>query len=435
MNMVLNAIESMLSSPLGLIYMIILSDGWRFSRKTMQIVTPFFVIFLFALNAAIFWKTGITEASRSTISILNIILCGIFYCSVYKHFDGRLSFNFFSACLFIFIGDTISDSILYSTAKIHIVIKLLVFLLIALLLYLFFRKPFLEVFREIRHEWWWLMTVPMSLSFTFAMIIMAPGPLYQHPELQPQALLMCVSIVCVYVAFYVVFRSVRDRSRIEKNYQILQMQASFLKKHTDTLQVMDEQVKMHRHDMRHYANLINGCLESQDWKSMKQVLDAMNSNIEDSYRDGQMQIYTGESIIDGVLSFFAEMAKKDHVQFAVHLEVPPESKSDLTEFSVMLSNAIENAWNACKSMPEGMERIIRVTGRRQHGHYLLEITNTYSGEVIFDADGHPTTCREGHGYGTQSIVDFASRCHGVLKFSADNGWFLLQLMLPLQNVK
>ena len=177
--MIINALDSMISAPFGLIYMIILTDGWRFSKKTMRRLAPLFVLCLLLADILIFWRMGVTVEGRALISIINIISCGIFCLIVYKYLDGRLIFIFFSACLFIFISDTISDCVFYYTDIIHLCIKTTVFLVIGVLLYKIFRRPFLEVIQEIKREWWWFAIIPLSLSFTFALIIIGTRS-YSH---------------------------------------------------------------------------------------------------------------------------------------------------------------------------------------------------------------------------------------------------------------
>lgn len=45
----------------------------------------------------------------------------------------------------------------------------------------------------------------------------------------------------------------------------------------------------------------------------------------------------------------------------------------------------------------------------------------------------PVTNREGHGFGTQSIVSIV-RCHdGQISFSANNNIFRLQAVLPIEK--
>ena len=427
--MIINALDTMISVPFGLIYMVILSDGWRFSEKVMKILVPFFILCIFLVDILVFWQIGVTVDGRAMISILNIISCGIFYLIVYKYLDGRLIFIFFSACLFIFISDTISDCVFYYTDIIHLCIKISVFLVIGVLLYKIFRRPFLEVFLEVKREWWWLTVIPLSLSFTFAFIIMVPGPLYQHPELQPQAILMCISVFCVYSAFYMFFKETKDHYRIEGSYQLLKVQVSSLKNHTDTLNAMDGQLKMYRHDMRHYINVIKTCVESHDWGSVSQVLDSMNRSLNNYNDNGKLKVYSGNPIIDATVSFFSERAKGKNIEFNVYLEDVAVESIDVTEFSVMLSNVIENAYNACTQIPEGQKRIINVNGRCEKSQYLFEIVNTYTGTIEFDSTGMPATAREGHGYGTRSIESFVRRYHGYLNYATVDGWFRVRMIL------
>lgn len=427
--MVINALDSMISAPFGLVYMAILSDGWRFSKKTMRVLAPLFILCLFCVDILVFGQIGVTIEGRALISILNIIACGIFYIIVYKHLDGRLVFIFFSACLFIFISDTISDCVFYYTDIIHLCIKTIVFLIIGVLLHKVFRRPFIEVFIEIKREWLWFTIVPISLSFTFALIIMIRGPLYQHPELQPQAIFMCITVFCIYAAFYMFFKRLKDHYRMEGNYHLLQVQVSSLKNHADTLSAMDSQLKMYRHDIRHYINVINTCVEKQDWNSVTQVLESMSKSL-NSYNDSEkLRIYSGDPIIDATLSFFFEQTKVKNIEFNVYLENVPAKVADVTEFSVMLSNALENAYNACIQIPEGQKRIINVHGRCEKSQYLLEVANTYTGTIKLDSRGMPITVQEGHGYGTQSIESFVQRYKGYLSFDTTDGWFRMRVIL------
>ena len=46
-------------------------------------------------------------------------------------------------------------------------------------------------------------------------------------------------------------------------------------------------------------------------------------------------------------------------------------------------------------------------------------------------DGLPVSDREGHGYGCRSIQAIAQRNGGLCVFSARQGQFLLQIMLPV----
>lgn len=61
---------------------------------------------------------------------------------------------------------------------------------------------------------------------------------------------------------------------------------------------------------------------------------------------------------------------------------------------------------------------------------LIEIRNPWR-RTDSHADGLPVSDREGHGYGCRSIQAIAQRNGGLCVFSAQQGQFLLQIMLPV----
>lgn len=48
--MMFDALDSIISAPLAFIYMSILSSEWRFSKKTMRILLPLFIVSLFLID-------------------------------------------------------------------------------------------------------------------------------------------------------------------------------------------------------------------------------------------------------------------------------------------------------------------------------------------------------------------------------------------------
>lgn len=428
MNIFLSIADSMVSTPLGFIHLLILSDGWKYSRKKTGAIIAVYFGLMVLMDLVVLGAGGTLVEMKRRISILNIISCLIVYFIITYYRDGRMLFSFFSACIFIFIGDTISDIVFYSEAF-HLCIKILTFLVIAVLLYRFFRKPFHDVLNTIQNEWWWLALVQLSLCCVFASIIMVPGPLFLNPELQPQAITLCFACVLVYIGFYMMFKSLQKQHEIEENNQLLKLQVNLLEKHTGTLQEMSERIRLYRHDTRHYIRMMSACIENQDWDSASEILKQVDSGLSQSLGSGDIRFRTGEGILDAVLSYYGDWAKREDTEFDVCMAAPPKAKVDITEFSAMLSNALENAMHACEQMEQGTKRLIRVTGRTMQEQYYLEIVNTFEGEIQFDRNQRPLPKAVKHGYGTRSMIDFAERSQGRLEFKAEDGWFFVRIML------
>ncbi len=427
--MIIDAFESMLSAPMGLLYMGILSsDGKRFSRKQSNWMTVILIGCLLMIDMAIVAKIGISVESKAKISVINIITASIFYMGLHKfRMDGKTLFSMLSAYLFIFIGDTLSD-IYYGSAWVHFCVKIIIFLLIIVLVQNFFKKPFKEVFDDI-HYGWWLVLMAFAMNGAFLSIIIFPGPLYMNPEMKLPAFFMCLVVLGTYIAFYKMFRHEKSQFEFRKSYQMLKLQTASWRKYMDTAEEIDRQRQIYCHDMRHYIAMLNICVQKGEWESVQPLIDGMSNNMELLNCRQKLRAYTGEPFIDAVLSFFAGKAEDMQMEFQICLEMPSNKKIDQMEFAVMLSNAIENGFNACKKMPNNHTRWVRLMGICKGQEYLMEVSNTFNNAILWDENHIPVSPDQGHGYGVQSIIDFVDRYNGFYAFSESEGQFSLKIIL------
>ncbi len=64
--------------------------------------------------------------------------------------------------------------------------------------------------------------------------------------------------------------------------------------------------------------------------------------------------------------------------------------------------------------------------------FLLEIANTYRGEIAIDPKTDlPLPEGEEHGVGTKSMIAFARKYGILLDSSAEGGWFVLRLLFQM----
>lgn len=95
---------------------------------------------------------------------------------------------------------------------------------------------------------------------------------------------------------------------------------------------------------------------------------------------------------------------------------------------MVLANALENAIHACGKLSGEQEKSIAV--RILHvPHLVLEVVNTYDGEVQFDNEGLPAAKESGHGIGTRSIAAFAEKYGAVIDYQADETMFRFRLLV------
>lgn len=60
--------------------------------------------------------------------------------------------------------------------------------------------------------------------------------------------------------------------------------------------------------------------------------------------------------------------------------------------------------------------------------FVLDITNSYEGTVVFDESERPVSQRKDHGMGSQSIFAFIRKYNSTIDYSAKNSVFNVRIM-------
>ncbi len=129
------------------------------------------------------------------------------------------------------------------------------------------------------------------------------------------------------------------------------------------------------------------------------------------------------------LPAFHLQSQRQGTVLTVDASLPNDVAISDTELCSLLSNGLENALHAVADLPADRKHISLYCGVRQN-KLLIEIRNPCAGPIAM-RDGLPISDREGHGYGCRSIQAIAQRNGGLCVFSAQQGQFLLQIMLPV----
>lgn len=426
-----SAVSSVITIPLCFLIVAILTFEWRFSAKTMRILTPVFIILLTAAGLTWFAVYGVNKTTKLYFAVfetLSIIVINVF---ISKKPVIHLLSTGTTAWIFALISDTVCGMIVPEAGLAHVLMKVASFLVIAFFLLFFFRRPLLEVQRGVqRKKWLWMMIVPLVMCITFFYVVQMQGPVYENIAFRPVVLALCFYAVSVYVYFYFTLRSMHRQYQMQSEAAVMQVHLSALKKHAETMKTMSDQLHIIRHDLRHYIHIQSVCLENGDLDGMREALASTSKYIQNPGTGHILRQYTGHSLIDAVLSYYSDCAETEGIVFKVELHLPVEI-GDTSELAVLLSNAVENAYHACCAMDPGAEREIRITGGAKGSQLFLEISNTYCGEVHFDDRGYPVAQQEGHGYGTQSIAAYAEKSGAVLAYEAEDGWFRLRFLTAL----
>ena len=103
----------------------------------------------------------------------------------------------------------------------------------------------------------------------------------------------------------------------------------------------------------------------------------------------------------------------------------------------ILGNAMDNAIEACRRMPQGAARYIQVRTREMPGFILLHVVNSCTGQARMEGSRFLTIKEdaENHGFGLSSIRHTAESYHGEMACRMEDGEFSLSLIFPREKME
>ena len=182
-------------------------------------------------------------------------------------------------------------------------------------------------------------------------------------------------------------------------------------------------MRIERHDMRHQLQAVASLAQRGDCAAL---LDYIGSS-QEKLTAIEPKRYCSNPALDAVLVNAAVQAEQMNISMEIEIALPEELPVDVFELSIVFANALENAIQAVKELPEDQRRIICKS--MMYPRFMMEISNSYAGEITFDRRGVPVTDKPGHGIGTRSIVAFAEKNNALCLFRAEDGWFKLQIAM------
>lgn len=331
--------------------------------------------------------------------------------------------------LLISVAALILNTALEGNQYTDLMIRVVLYSVIIFFEYRFLRKPFRRLAEVITSGWGILSLIPVF----FCIMISLLGTFPVHYSRNPVNTLFIFGIaVTMLVVYVVVYQSLMRQYRLQllmRDKDILQVQISAMNKQAEAVFAAEEKLRILRHDVRHFAGVMQSNLQNGSALQAAAVLSTFEAAIDAT----ATKSYCNDYVLNSTLASCFERAEKAGILVNVQFCAPPQNKVNTTAFSVALSNALENALEACTH--HNGSPSIELKSRIFHGQYLMELSNTCTHSVLFDDDGLPISEKgEGHGIGTRSILAFAEDHNATVHFQVENDRFLLQMMINLEDM-
>ena len=230
------------------------------------------------------------------------------------------------------------------------------------------------------------------------------------------------SALCV-VGFFLLRRTLYNMidRRIER------FQSELIEKQVREIQNMYRQVRGWRHDYRNHINNMKIQLSQENYDGLSDYLNELADDLDTV----DTVIKTGNVMADAILNSKLNVAEKMNVQLNVKANVPETLPMSDVELCSVLGNMLDNAVEACGTLPEE-ERFMRVYIGKLKGQLYLSVQNS-AGKVRKEKGSYLSTKEGEHGYGLFRIDRVAKKYGGYVNRQNEEGIFATEIMIPLQT--
>lgn len=287
------------------------------------------------------------------------------------------------------------------------------------------------LYRQAVEHWMAYFTVALGIYITFNYYVLSSDDIVVTLTEQAVPLLLVIFIgFAAYGSILLSLKNLQREFRIKEENQKMQAEREYLQlaagnmsRHLELMEEVSAQNSCAAHDRRHFNNVLLELLEQGKTGEATALLQSQNQAAPKISR-----VYCENPAINAAVCHYAGLAEQAGIPAELALDIPGDVNVDALELSMVVSNLMENAIQACGKLPQNKAPYLHFTCRSV-GRLLLEMENPCTEGTVLDESGYPLACEEGHGIGSKSVIAFAKKYGGELLYKIENGVFRVRLLV------
>ena len=406
-----------------------------------KICPPFY--FLFAVYAVIAVNFLSTDTIIGFIALVFLLtVCGMFVC--HAAFKSSLLYAALTTEIMLLCYGIVQSLIsllcpflpvvLYDTAGIGIVFMLVSeavsLALTGFCYYIVYRYFSRDVFyTTVEMQQMFLVFIPIlmifimseyinMIEFEFQIQILAEDGSFEyllnHWQLFVMHFLGLVSLFCILFSY----KKLQQNFRLSTEISLLEQQEHSLNQYVEEAKARYDRTKSFRHDIRNHIAVVKKLLQSE---KLEEAVTYME-DLDDMAEKMSFPCNTNNPVVDILVENKLGIAKSMGIDVSCSLLLPyPCGLKDI-DICIVLSNALDNAIHAVKSLDAGTEKYIRVSGRIQGDFLMMEIENSFHGKGVFKK-----------GTGLSNVNAVAEKYGGTMSIETQGNVFVLHVLLIISQ--
>ncbi len=221
----------------------------------------------------------------------------------------------------------------------------------------------------------------------------------------------------------------------KKKYFVEQQQVYAIQERMEEVEQFYNGIRQMKHEMKNHLTNIKGLVRNGSYGDIEQYIDQMD----ESMNAFELTIKTGNAVTDVIVNDKQKAAEKQGIQFQSEFSYPKSDGYNAYDIGVIINNLLQNALEACEKMTGG-KRYIYLSGRQKKKFYVINVKNSFEGEVTFDTKTNLPLSTKGkdtalHGIGLSNVKREADKYMGDVDIRTRKNEFSVTTLLQERRKK
>ena len=276
--------------------------------------------------------------------------------------------------------------------------------------------------------WLLLLTVPVTTLGTLTVYqyyidLLAPGE-----DINIYIIISTVGLVFINVLVFTLFSKLQNQLEIRRNADLLNTQMRLEKESFKRIEESYNRTRELRHDLKNHIFVLKGIAENGTKEEMLSYLEKMTDAVEEATYVSMSK----NSAVDAILNEKLLYAQKNGISTQFDVTPLESTKISAMDICTILSNALDNAVEACVKFEKPSERYIDVKIADTENEMIISVKNPSTEAPKHRAGAYISRKKdkENHGLGLKSIKRTVDKHKGDMLVKYENGIFNLVISLP-----
>lgn len=240
-------------------------------------------------------------------------------------------------------------------------------------------------------------------------------------------------ILSMVLAFAILIYRVNRQHEMEVEIvKLKEVQAEILERDYQALRkTYTDNAKLY-HDLHNHIEAIYQCLIQGDITTAVKYCEDLRIPV----REISQTVWTGDKVIDYLISSKMALAEQMKVKTKVNIEYPYNTNIRSVDLTTILGNLLDNALEAVETAAGGL-RFLCLTIRRINDMLIIKVENGCEEAPVIQ-DGQLQTTKKDtvfHGWGIKSVLATAQRYDGTVDTEFQDGVFQAVVTLSYHPIK